>query len=392
MRTMSIVLLSIFAALWTGCSSGDGGNNEGKGATISVAPDPLTAPGDGGSVTLTVTSDADWGIYASEPWASCSPSGGLAGTSEVKVTVGANPSYTASRSAEIVVKSASTRHPVTLTQGAATKPEPPADMFVPAGYDLLWSDEFDGSALKTANWTPETGTGSGGWGNAELQYYTSRPENVKVEDGNLVITARKENYEGSPATSGRLITMGKVYFRYGYVVASIRLPKTGNGLWPAFWMMGNDFPDVGWPRSGETDILEMGNSTGIREGTQEKYLNGACHWWSGQGYNAPSHATHTTNPYSLQDGEFHTYTCVWDENYIRMYIDREKYPDVKPYFEMRILDNMGGTNAFRKNNFLLLNLAVGGNFPGIHDISGVTALASGSAEMSVDYVRVFQKQ
>ncbi len=142
----------------------------------------------------------------------------------------------------------------------------------------------------------------------------------------------------------------------------------------------------------ETDILEMGHSTGIREGTQERYLNGACHWWSGNGYSAASHASHITNPYSLQDGEFHTYTCVWDENYIRMYIDREKYPDVAPYFEMRIVDNMGGTNAFRKSNFLLLNLAVGGNFPGIHDIDDVTALASGSAEMSIDYVRVFQKQ
>lgn len=205
-----------------------------------------------------------------------------------------------------------------------------------------------------------------------------------MEDGDLVITARRESHSGATATSARLITRDKVTFKYGYVVASIRLPKTANGLWPAFWMMGNDFSSVGWPRCGEIDILEMGNATGIAAGTQDRYLNGACHW--GQSY-----ANHLTNAYSLQDGEFHTFTCVWDENFIRMYIDIEAHPDARPYFEMRILDDMGGANCFRKENFLLLNMAVGGNFPGVHDIGGVTALTSGSASMYVDYVRVFRK-
>jgi beta-glucanase (GH16 family) len=262
-------------------------------------------------------------------------------------------------------------------------PEVKSPMFVPDGYSLLWSDEFEGNTINAGNWTVETGTGSNGWGNAELQNYTSRPENVKVENGNLVITARRENYSGSAATSARIITMNKVRFKYGYVVASIKLPKTANGLWPAFWMMGNDFGSVGWPRCGEIDILEMGNSTGIADGTQERYLNGACHW--GQSY-----ARHSAWDYSLQDGRFHTYTCVWDENYIRMYIDRETHPGEGPYFEMKITENMGGTNCFRKECFLLLNMAVGGNFPGINDIAGVTALASGQAAMEVDYVRVFQ--
>ncbi len=366
------------------CCSPSGKSTEGS-ANISVSPNPVTVSGDGETVTLSVTSDDEWGIYASEEWATFSPTGGLKGTSTVALTVGKNPSSTSVRTAEIVVKSGSDRFRVPLTQIASTPgPGPDPDMFVPDGYSLLWSDEFDGTTLNTENWTTETGTGSEGWGNRELQYYTARPENLKVEDGSLVITARKENYSGSTATSARLITMGKVYFKYGYVVASVRLPKTGNGLWPAFWMMGNDFPTTGWPRCGETDILEMGNSTGIASGTQERYLNGACHW--GQ-----SHANHVTYGYSLQDSEYHTYTCIWDENYIRMYIDLETYPDARPYFEMRILDNMGGTNCFRKDNFLLLNLAVGGNFPGIHEIGGVTALNSGSASMYVDYVRVFQK-
>ncbi len=256
------------------------------------------------------------------------------------------------------------------------------DMFVPEGYSLLWSDEFEGTELDRDCWTPELG--ASGWGNNELQYYTDRPENVAVKDGRLIITAVKESYKGAPVTSARLITLKKVAFKYGYVVASIKLPKTADGLWPAFWMMGNDFSEVGWPKCGETDILEMGHSDGMRNGMQERFLNGACHW--GQSY-----ANHVTYDYSVQDGKFHTFTCIWDKDYVRMYIDLETHPGARPYFEMKILDSMGN-DVFRKDNFILLNLAVGGNFPGIYDINGVTALRSGSAAMEVDYVRVFQKK
>lgn len=492
------------------CCSSD--ETQTPAAKIAVTPDPITVAGDGETLTLTVSSDQEWGIYCTEAWATCSPSGGLSGKGEVTLTVKANDSQTEDRKAEIVVKAGSTRLRVPLTQqmqvrelaiaddklrahllahgdtngdgvfsqaeaaaltaldisglGVASFAELPAftqlatldcsnnalaeldlkalqaltaldcsnnalktldiknntalttldctgnaidriyvwagfvapagfripaeaqyvlpDMFVPEGYKLLWSDEFEGTALNTDYWTPEIGNGAGGWGNAELEYYTDRPENVKVEDGKLVITAVKETYSGFPATSARLITLDKVTFKYGYVVASIRLPKTADGLWPAFWMMGNDFSSVGWPKCGETDILEMGHADGIRSGTQDRYLNGACHW--GQSY-----ANHVTWDYSLQDGEFHTFTCIWDRDYLRMYIDRETHPDAKPYFEMKITDEMGN-DVFRKENFLLLNLAVGGNFPGIHDISGVTGLSGGSAKMEVDYVRVFQKK
>ena len=141
------------------------------------------------------------------------------------------------------------------------------EMFVPEGYELIWSDEFDGDSLNTDNWTPEYG--GHGWGNNELQFYTGRKENVDVRDGKLVMTAQKEDYNGSPVTSARLITLGKFEFRYGYVVASIKLPKTANGLWPAFWMMGNDIKSLGWPNCGEIDILEMGHSNGITDGTSE---------------------------------------------------------------------------------------------------------------------------
>ncbi len=275
--------------------------------------------------------------------------------------------------------------PVLAVLGSCAGPAG-GEMFVPEGYELLWSDEFDGDSLDAACWTPEIGRGYNGWGNNELQYYTGRKENVDVRDGRLVITAVKEDYEAAPVTSARLITLGKVEFLYGYVVASIKLPETADGLWPAFWMMGTDIRKLGWPNCGETDILEMGHSNGMKAGTQDRFLNGACHW------GVPHHqyyAHDITNSYSVQDGEFHTYTCIWDEDFVRMYIDLEKYPDVEPYFEMKIEDF--GNDEFRKENFLLLNLAVGGNFPGIWDISGVTALDRGPAQMEVDYVRVFQK-
>jgi beta-glucanase (GH16 family) len=257
-------------------------------------------------------------------------------------------------------------------------------MFIPEGYELFWSDEFDGDSLNAAFWTPEQG--GHGWGNNELQHYTGRKDNVDVRDGKLVIRAVKEDYNGAPVTSARLITLGKVEFLYGYVVASIKLPKTADGLWPAFWMMGTDIRKIGWPNCGETDILEMGHSNGMKNGTQEQFLNGACHW------GVPHHqyyAHDITNAYSVQDGEFHTFTCIWDEEHVAMYIDLEKYPDVQPYFEMKTEDF--GNDEFRKENFILLNLAVGGNFPGIWDISQITALNGGPAEMEIDYVRVFQK-
>jgi beta-glucanase (GH16 family) len=152
-------------------------------------------------------------------------------------------------------------------------------------------------------------------------------------------------------------------------------------------MMGNDIKSLGWPNCGEIDILEMGHSDGIKNGTSEQFLNGACHW------GVPHHqyyAHEITNPYSVQDGEFHTFTCIWDEEYVRTYIDLEKYPSVEPYFEMKIEDF--GNDEFRKDNFILLNLAVGGNFPGIWDIDKVTALNGGPVQMEVDYVRVFQKK
>ena len=352
------------------------------GGTVQINPAEITLDFEEQETYITVTADADWGSSVSAPdWCSVYPTGGVKGETKVKISVKKNL-LTEDRTNTITFRTSSSNTSLTLIQQTSSTGEA---MFVPEGYKLFWSDEFDGPSLNTDNWTCETG--GHGWGNAELQYYTDRPENVDVRDGKLVITARKENYQGSKATSARLITLGKVYFKYGYVTASIKLPKTANGLWPAFWMMGNDFKSKGWPNCGETDILEMGHSNGMKNGTQDRFLNGACHWGE------PHHlyyANDITNEYSVQDGQFHTFTCIWDENQIAMYIDLDTKPDAKPYFKMAIKDF--GDNEFRKDNFILLNLAVGGNFPGIWDINQVTALNDGPAEMEIDYVRVFQKK
>lgn len=267
------------------------------------------------------------------------------------------------------------------------------------GYTLVWQDLFDGTDLDPMRWTIEV-NGNGG-GNNELQYYTDRTDNVCVRkdskgNGCLILTAKRESYLGKQFTSGRIISKNKVSFKYGKIEAAIRLPKTANGLWPAFWMMGDDFDQVGWPRCGEIDIMEFGNATGINAGTQDRYFNGACHWgpsWQ----NHPNYARAITNSYSLQDGEFHIYTCIWNEERIAMYVDLDKYPSADPYYEMTIpasTDEWAPGYYFHKENFLLFNVAVGGDFTGIHNASAITALndANGNqASMEVNYVKVYQK-
>lgn len=268
------------------------------------------------------------------------------------------------------------------------------------GYRVVWQDLFDADDLMVERWYIEE-NGDGG-GNHELQYYRDRSENVRLGDdglGNhcLILTARRENFGGKQFTSGRLNTLGRFSFTHGKIEASIKLPKTANGLWPAFWMMGADYPEVGWPKCGETDILEMGNAEGIRNGNQETFFNGACHW--GQGWPAASYANSLNKRYSLQDGEFHLYTLIWTPDEVAMYVDLDQYPVQTPYYRMTIPQDDPGNewspgNYFHKPNFVIFNLAVGGDFTGIHNANDITALndANGhQASMYVNYVRVYQK-
>ncbi len=270
----------------------------------------------------------------------------------------------------------------------------------PSGYSLRWSDEFNGTALNEKIWSVEV-NGNGG-GNQELQYY--RRENVSVEGGNLVLTARRENFNGKSFTSGRINSQGKAFFKHGVLQARIKFPHCANGLWPAYWMMGNDINKYGWPRCGEMDIVELGHAKGIANGTQDRYFGGTLHYGANasneahqqisQEYTAPE-----DNPLA---GDYHIITVEWDERNLYMYYDLPGYAAAQKrnsrYFSTSIASidesnpNVVG-NYFHKPYYFLFNLAVGGMFPSIYDPSGITALpnAGDEAKMYVDWVRVYQK-
>ena len=262
-------------------------------------------------------------------------------------------------------------------------------------YKLIWQDNFSKRTLNKKNWTINV-DGKGG-GNRELQYY--RKQNIGIErepvtgERCLVITAKKQSYKGKPATSGRLSTIDKQSFKFGKIEARIKMPKTANGLWPAFWMLGADQKTAEWPKCGEIDIAEMGKITGIENGVQDRYFNGACHWgesWNGGSY--PNKGISTTNSYSLQD-DFHLYTLFWTPDSITMYLDLDKNPNAKPYYEIPItgegLENQT-SRYFRKPFYIIFNLAVGGTFSEIYDIKEITALDGKDGKMYVDFVRVYQ--
>ena len=236
------------------------------------------------------------------------------------------------------------------------------------GYTLVWNDEFSGAALNLSDWSYEIGTGNNGWGNNEAQYY--RAENTSVANGYLTIQARKENFGGRSYTSSRLITKNKQSFRYGRIDIRAVLPQ-GQGLWPALWMLGTNISTVGWPESGEIDIMEMVGGSG-----REDTVHGTGHW-DNNGSNASYGGDYTLNSGTFAD-EFHVFSIEWDSNLIRWYVD-----DVQ-YHALSI--SSAGLSEFRKEFFFIFNIAVGGNWPGYPDASTVFP-----QRMLVDYVRVFQK-
>lgn len=235
------------------------------------------------------------------------------------------------------------------------------------GMTLAWSDEFDGATLNQANWTHETGNGQNGWGNNELQFY--RPQNTSIQDGHLVITAKKEAFGGREYTSSRIITKGKQQFRYGRVDIRASLPK-GQGIWPALWMLGSNFDAVSWPACGEIDIMEMIGGNG-----REKTVHGTVHW-EHDGKHAQFGGEYSLSSGTLSD-KFHVYSIVWDANSIRWFIDNKQY---------HVIDTTPAQlDEFRRSFFFIFNIAVGGNWPGSPD-----ATSTFPQHMIVDYVRVFQ--
>ena len=251
-------------------------------------------------------------------------------------------------------------------------------------YQLVWSDEFDNNTLGV-NWNVEVVANPS---NRELQYYTDRTANVKVQDGCLVLTAIKESFEAKRFTSGRVNSCGKVSFTHGKIEARIKMPRLANGLWPAFWMMGEDIVTVNWPACGEIDIMEAGHKDGIANGTVERLYAGNIHW--GPNYN--EHYMDDASGMVVADyditGDFHTFTCVWNEESIECYLD----DCTAPYYTASIAQGSASHDYFHKPFHILFNLAVGGDYPGILTTSGVTALPNkgDNASMLIDYVRVYQ--
>ncbi len=230
-------------------------------------------------------------------------------------------------------------------------------------WTLVWQDEFTNGI--SPDWVFETGNGNSGWGNNELQYY--RRENATVENGHLVITARRESIGGYNYTSSRMKTQGKKSWKYGKVEARISVPAF-LGSWPAFWMLGDNISTIGWPACGEIDIMEHVNT--------EAQTHGTIHW---QDHNN-AYASYTGSTPVNSVTNFHTYTIEWDELAIKWFVDGNLY------HEASIENGVNGTSEFHNNFFILLNMAIGGNWPGFNIDN--TAFP---ARMLVDYVRIYQK-
>jgi beta-glucanase (GH16 family) len=227
--------------------------------------------------------------------------------------------------------------------------------------ELIWSDEFNYNGQpESAKWSYDTGYIA----NNEKQYYTQiRSENAIASNGNLLIIARKEQWKGFAYTSARLISLGKFSFRYGTVEARMKLP-VGQGIWPAFWMLGSNITSLGWPKCGEIDIMEHINSVSTLYGTAHWDNNG--HVQSGG-----------TTPCDVT--KFHNYAVEWNQDSIRWLLDGNRY------YGLCIRDSVNSTSAFHKPFHILLNLAIGGDWP--KDPDSTTVFPD---TVFVDYVRVYR--
>ena len=366
-RLMFNTFLLSLAVAFMGCGGGDDDNQVPTSTIVTVSSEAITVPAEGGSYSVNVTTTGkEWGAYTDNDFITVYTQNTVAATGTLTINVSANPNVSA-RSGSVTVMSGTARKSISISQDAAEK----SAYNAPEGYSLVWNDEFDkGSELDADNWTHEVK--NAGWVNNELQNYVNHktPDGqlvTEVRGGKLRITALKEN---GKVYSGRVYAKVKEGWKYGYIEASIKLPK-GKGTWPAFWMMPVNFRS--WPADGEIDIME-------EVGYRPDYVSSSLH------ANAHVHSNNTQVTHEMKcegaEGEFHTYAILWTARNITTYVDgkvqlsydnRDKGRDDWPY-----------DDPF----YVIFNLAWGGTWGGAQGVDE-SALP---ATMEVDYIRVFQKK
>ena len=378
-RFMLYTFLLSLAAVVCGCGGSDNDDPLPSTVNITLSQESIEAPAEGGTYTINVnTTGKEWNAYADQEFIIVGAKNTAAQTGTLTVAVPANPT-TSVRIGTITVMSGSARKSISVTQMAAEE----SPYYAPEGYQLVWQDEFDGNygyapnengvprtELNPDYWTHEVK--SAGWVNHELQNYVNHktPEGklvTELRNGKLRITALKEN---GKVYSGRVYAKVKEGWRYGYIEASIKLPK-GKGTWPAFWMMPVNFRS--WPADGEIDIME-------EVGYHPDYVSSSLH------ANAHVHSNGTQVTHEMKcagaEGEFHTYAILWTAKNITTYVDGK----VQLSYDNRGLgrDDWPYDDPF----YVIFNLAWGGDWGGAQGVDE-SALP---ATMEVDYIRVFQKK
>ena len=378
-RFMLYTFLLSLAAVVCGCGGSDNDDPLPSTVNITLSQESIEAPAEGGTYTINVnTTGKEWNAYADQEFIIVGAKNTAAQTGTLTVAVPANPT-TSVRTGTITVMSGSARKSISVTQLAAEE----SPYYAPEGYQLVWQDEFDGNygyapnengvprtELNPDYWTHEVK--SAGWVNHELQNYVNHktPEGklvTELRNGKLRITALKEN---GKVYSGRVYAKVKEGWRYGYIEASIKLPK-GKGTWPAFWMMPVNFRS--WPADGEIDIME-------EVGYHPDYVSSSLH------ANAHVHSNGTQVTHEMKcagaEGEFHTYAILWTAKNITTYVDGK----VQLSYDNRGLgrDDWPYDDPF----YVIFNLAWGGDWGGAQGVDE-SALP---ATMEVDYIRVFQKK
>ena len=366
MKRMTILSsILALATAFTGCGGDDDDPAEATVA-LTASVENIEAPAQGGTYTVNVTTTGqEWGAYSDQDFVTVQTQGTTQQQGTLSVTVAENP-YTNSRTATVTLMSGAARKSIAVSQAAAEK----AAYNAPEGYKLVWHDEFDsGSELNAADWTHEVK--NSGWVNNELQNYVNHKTPggslvTEVRGGHLRITALKEN---GKVYSGRVYAKVKEGWKYGYIEASIKLPK-GKGTWPAFWMMPVNFRS--WPADGEIDIME---EVGADPNQVSSSLHANAHVHSNN-----TQVTHAMNCAGAED-DFHTYAIKWTHENITTYVDGK----VQLSYDNRGLgrDDWPYDDPF----YVILNLAWGGDWGGYKGVDD-SALPT---TMEVDYVRVFQK-